>query len=351
MITRRTTLQLLLGTSVAGVLAACASQQTRSSAPSLPTKPIDLVLGHFVPTNHEYHAKLLEPWARDVEERSRGRLRIVIHPGGALGPAPAQYKNVTAGAMDIALGVQSYTPGRFALTEGFELPFLWPTAVAATRALHVLYRSMPELRAEYADSRMLSIWTNGPAHVMTTRKPVTTLQDLRGLKLRSPGPIHNKVIEALGAIPLTLPITDTYDALERGVAGGTVTAPSVFTSFNLADVVKFSSAAHFTVASFFLAMNPQKWELLAPEDQRVLEESTGEMLAIKAAEVSDETDRTALEIARNKGVELMELAPDELAGWQAATAATSEQWARDVQARGLPGQQMLQQLRQVSAQS
>src|SRR6185369_712534 len=135
-VSRRSMLGTVLATAAGGLLAACASQSLPVVGPLAgPAKPVELILGHFVPTAHEFHAQLLAPWAADVEQRSGGRLRITIHPGGALGPAAAQYKNVTAGAMDIAFGVQSYTPGRFPLTEAAELPFLWRSAEQATAAL------------------------------------------------------------------------------------------------------------------------------------------------------------------------------------------------------------------------
>jgi TRAP-type transport system periplasmic protein len=251
--------------------------------------PVELVLGHFVPTRHEFHARLLEPWAREVEGRSGGRLRIVIHPGGSLGPAPAQYQNVTAGAMDIGLGVHSYTPGRFPLTESLELPFLWDSAGRATQALQALYRGVPALRREYADARVLALWANGPAQVMTTKKPVRGLDDLKGLKLRSPGRLHNRTIEALGGVPLSTAITEVYDALERGIAHGAINAPSTFSSFNLTEVIRHTALADVTVATFFLVMNKERWEALPGEAQALLDDLSGEALALRAAQVSDET--------------------------------------------------------------
>jgi TRAP-type transport system periplasmic protein len=312
--------------------------------PEPATGGVDLVLGHFLPTNHEYHAQVLEPWAKQVEQRSGGRLRISIHPGGSLGPAPAQYKNVVAGAMDIGFGVQSYTPGRFPLTEGLELPFRWSSAEASTSMFQSLYQSVPALRAEYADVKVLGLWTNGPAQLLTTRKQVKTLEDMRGLKVRSPGPTHNKTIESLGGAPLTMPVSEMFDALERGVAGGTINAPSVFTSYNLVEIIKYSAVARFTVASFFLVMNADKWHALSAEDQRALDAASGETLAMHAARVSDATDRVATEVARTRGVEFFELPADELGRWKAAAQSVSDHWASEVEARGLPGRQFLEQL-------
>ena len=345
--TRRDFLRLVGAAAAGGVLTACTSLP-QIVAPGQ-SASVDLVLGHFVPTNHEYHVRVLEPWAKQVEQRSGGRLRITIHPGGALGPAPAQYKSVVAGAMDIGFGVQSYTPGRFPLSEGFELPFLWRSAEASTTTLQSLYRTFPALRDEYADVKVLGLWTNGPAHLLTTRKQVRALEDVRGLKVRSPGPIHNRTIEALGGAPLTMPVSEMYDALERGVASGTINSPSVFTSFNLVDIVRYAAVGRFTVASFFLVMNADRWRSLPDSNKRLIDELSGETLTMHAARVSDETDSAAIDAARAKGVEFYELPAAELDRWSAATAGVSEQWAGEVEAKGLPGRRFLEQLQRASS--
>ena len=358
--TRRGVLPLLLtaagGLSLAacGVTAAPGGADPRG-AEVTPGKgaggPVELVLGHFVPTRHEFHAQLLEPWAREVEGRSGGRLRITIHPGGSLGPAPAQYQNVTAGAMDIGLGVHSYTPGRFPLTESLELPFLWDSAGRATQALQALYRGVPALRREYADARVLALWANGPAQVMTTKKPVRGLDDLKGLKLRSPGRLHNRTIEALGGVPLSTAITEVYDALERGIAHGAINAPSTFSSFNLTEVIRHTALADVTVATFFLVMNKERWEALPGEAQALLDDLSGEALALRAAQVSDETEAAGAELASQKGVELYRLAPDELRRWKEAVAAVPRQWIAEAEGKGLPGRLVYEALAQHSPHS
>jgi TRAP-type transport system periplasmic protein len=357
---RRRALGLLLATAGGGLLAACAPRAPESTSTSGPAAPpqaaparpagsaVELVLGHIVPVKHEYHTQLFDPWAAEVEQRSGGRMRITIHPGGALGPAPAQYKNVAAGAMDIGFGVQGYTPGRFPLTEGLELPFLWDSAEKATRALQGLYHAVPAVQKEYADAKVLALWATGPAQLLTAKKRVETLEDVRGLKIRSAGPMHNKLIEALGAVPLSTPISEAYDALERGVANGAVVPPSVLASFNLADVVGYAAVANVSVATFYLVMNARKWEGLATEDRRLLDELANEPLAMRAAKITDQTDVEGAEFGRQRGVAFHQLSADELGRWKTAAAGIPDQWIRDTEGKGLPGKQIYDQLLQLS---
>jgi TRAP-type C4-dicarboxylate transport system substrate-binding protein len=168
------------------------------------------------------------------------------------------------------------------------------------------------------------------------------------LKVRSPGPAHNKTIEALGGTPLSMPIGEMYDALDRGVANATITAPSVLSTYKLAGIIRYSAVANFTVANFFLVMNAERWHALSVEDQRTLDAATGERLALQAARVGDQTDRTAMASARSKGVEFFDLPADELARWRAAAGSVSEQWAADVEARGLPARRLLERRAQLA---
>jgi TRAP-type C4-dicarboxylate transport system substrate-binding protein len=236
--------------------------------------------------------------------------------------------------MDIAFGVQSYTPGRFPLTEALELPFLWTSAAHATHALQSIYAATPALQAEYADTHLLAIFANGPAHVMTTRRQIKTLEDLQGLKLRSPGAVHNKVIEALGAAPLSMPASEQYDALERGVVNGTIIAPSALTSFNLADVIRYTANARFTVSTFFVTMNRARYEGLSISEQQIIDASAERMLAARAAGICDTTEAASAAIGLTRGVVASELPTEELERWRAATRHVSDEWVRSHEASG-----------------
>jgi TRAP-type C4-dicarboxylate transport system substrate-binding protein len=245
----------------------------------------------------------------------------------------------------VGLGVQGYTPGRFPLTESLELPFLWDSGVSATQALQALYRETPAVQGEYADARVLALWANGPAYLMAAHRPVRRLEDLKGLKLRSPGALHTRAIEALGATPLSTPITEVYDALDRGVVDGTLSAPSTFASFNLVEVVRQATVSGLGVATFFLVMNRQKWATLGSAAQRELEALSGEALALRAARICDETDATGMALARERGIELYRLPAEEQRRWTAAAAAVPEQWVSDAGRKGLPGRQVYDLLR------
>jgi TRAP-type C4-dicarboxylate transport system substrate-binding protein len=160
--------------------------------------------------------------------------------------------------------------------------------------------------------------------------------------------VHNKVIEALGAVPLSMSVSEMYDALERGVVNGTISASSVLTSFNLAEIVRYAANARFTVSTFFVTMNKSRWESLSAEDQRVLEEASGAVLAQRAAIICDATDTQATQAAQARGVLIYDLAAHELERWKTITREVPEHWVRGHATNPLAARQILDRLVQLA---
>jgi TRAP-type transport system periplasmic protein len=135
-----------------------------------------------------------------------------------------------------------------------------------------------------------------------------------------------------------------YDALDRGIVNGTISAASVLTSYNLAEVVRYAANVRFTVSSFFVAMNRDRWESLSAQDQRVLDEAANESLALRAASICDTTDTDAADAGRARGVAISDLAPDELERWKSAAQDVPRQWLREREASGIPARDVYDHL-------
>lgn len=168
-----------------------ASQPTAQTPPQA-VKPVELRLGHFLPPTHSLHANMMAPWAKEIEQKSGGRIRINIFPGGVLGKPQEYYEAAVQVVMDIAFGLQAYTAGKFPLTSVVELPFLYESAPHSTKALWRLYQEMPALQNEYRDVKVLALWTHDVDHIMTAKKQIKALEDLKGLRIRAPGAAQNR---------------------------------------------------------------------------------------------------------------------------------------------------------------
>lgn len=301
---------------------------------------IDLIISHPFPARHVQHRLMLEPFKKDLEEKSKGRIKVTIHPGGALAPAPAHYENIVAGAFDIGWTLQGYTPGRFPLSAIVEMPFLWSSAQEATRVFWQLFEEMPALQNEYRDVKVLATWTHDLGQLYTTSKPVRTLEDLRGLKIRAPGPVQTSMLRALGAVPLNMPAGEVYDALERGVVDGLVIGLSAIKGFRLEQLVKHATLAKFYVATMIVAMNQQTYKKLSSEDRAMLDSLTGRRMAMLGAKNYDDEADDGLDALKKVKASIYQLTPAETEKWKQATSQMSKEWIKEMESKGLPGKQV-----------
>src|SRR5512139_154234 len=181
-----------------------------SFAAPAPAKPVELKLGHAWATTHHVHV-ILDQWAKDVEKATSGRVKITIYPGGTLSTAVQLYDSVKTGVVDLAWFLQGYTPGKFPLTSVIELPFMASTAKQGSAAMWELYESSPEMQAEYAGVKVLSMWVVDPGQLMTNRKVVHNVNDIKGMKLRIGSDTLKPTAEALGAVPILMAINELFD--------------------------------------------------------------------------------------------------------------------------------------------
>jgi TRAP-type transport system periplasmic protein len=301
---------------------------------------VDLIISHAFPARHVQHRLLLEPFKKELEEKSKGRIKVTIHPGGALAAAPAHYENVVAGAFDIGWTLQGYTPGRFPVSGIIELPFLWSSAQEATRVFWQMLEELPALRNEYRDVKVLATWTHDLGQLYTTAKPVRTLEDLRGLKIRAPGPVQVSMLRALGAVPVTMPAGEIYDALERGVVDGLVIGLSAIKGFRLDELVKHATLVNSYVAAMIVAMNQQSYKKLATEDRALVDSLTGKQMALLGAKNYDDEADDGLAALKKAKANIYQLAPAETEKWKQATSQVSKDWIKEMESKGRPGKQV-----------
>ncbi|MFH1489561.1 MAG: TRAP transporter substrate-binding protein [Pseudomonadota bacterium] len=314
--------------------------QLRPASAASEAKPIELSFGNHAPPKSSPNRVAFASWIKKIEKRTNGRLKIKIYPSQILFKARDAYDGVVNGIADISWGAFSFTPGRFPLNSVMELPFLSPSPFVGSHALHDLHKIFPEMRAELKDVHLLDLWVSLPYEIHTVKKPIRAIDDMKGMKfVTQPG--ARAAVEGLGAIPVTMPNTNLYQALEKGVADGVVIAYGSFKSFKLYELTKYHTNAHLAGLPHWLAMNKNTWNRLPKDLQRVLAEVTAEMFpdALTRA-VSDEMDE-AIEIIKKLGHETIDLPSGELAKWKATGKPAWGKWVKDMEAKGLPGQKVL----------
>lgn len=300
-------------------------------------KPIELKFASFLPATHHEHIEAFVPFAKEVEARTNGKVKVTIYPGEGLCKAKDLYDCALQGVSETSYFIPSYTAGRFPLTTVMELPLGVPSAKVGTQVIWELYEK--HLKAEYSGVKMLSLWTIQPAHIFTTKKPIKTLEDLKGLRIRSPGPLQTITLREFGAAPISMPASDLYDALQRGMVDGMLTDFAALKGFRFAEVVKYCTEANFYSLPMGYAVNLKTWNSLPPDVKKVLEELGGYQFAQNNAKSFDKNDLVGRELSKGK-IEIHQLSAEQKKIWDAKFKTINEKWVADMETKNLPGKKV-----------
>ena len=301
----------------------------------------ELKLAHFMSPKHPMDRFIMRPWTKEIAKASGGALTVKIYPGGALGKGPvAQFKRAVDGIADITFGLQGFTSKLFPRTGVIELPGM---ARNAEIAAGKLWDAFSQLAPEYKRVKVLALWTNDGAILMTRNKPLRTLADIKGLKFRVPSKTQGNAIKALGGVPVFMPITRVYNALNTGVIDGIMTSPSAIKSFKFNEVAKY-----FTVglpigrSPFFLVMNRKAWNGLSAKHKALVEKTTGRGISVKASKFYMKASGKGIGIVTNsKKHEIIRFSKSEQAKAVALLQASRAKQVADLENKGIPARQIL----------
>lgn len=338
------------------VLAGCA-QPSPASKPSQPPTatpapvskgPIELKFAHHVAAAAATNTQYLSAWARMVEKATNDGVKIVEFPNETLLKAQDAIQGIEGGIADIEWIVPGYFPGRFIATQVMTLPALHlPLAEKNSRILQELYEKFPSMQAEFKGLKLLHLNASDPFSLFTTKKPVRTLNDIKGMKIRDTnGPYPQKMWERLGASALGVPMPGVYEAAEKGVIDGTSTGWGGMLSFNLYEVFKYwtkNSGNSLTI--FAMAMNEKKWNSLPPDIQKGIMSVSGtagaEFGGAKAFGPGTYPAAQAKMKAGGFKVEEVEFEAAELAKYKEIARSLWDEWVQEVTAKGINGRAIL----------
>ncbi len=308
---------------------------------------VTLKLHYFLPPSSFANTLLLQPWCDKIAAESNNRMKCQSYPLMQLGGTPPQLiEQVRDGVADVVWTLPGYTAGRFPSLEAFELPFMMQNPEATSKALweYAQKFSHQELR----DFKVLALHVHGDGVFHMTSKPVRTMADLRGLKLRAPTRMTNKFIAMLGATPVSMPVPQVGDALSRGVIDGAVVPYEVAPAVKIQELVKFHSetdpkeAALYT-STFVLAMNKAKYDALPADLRKVIDNNSGIALSGFAGKAFLQADVEGKKLTVKNTTNV--ISSSELALWKKLGDKLAADWVTEMNGKGLNGQQMLDSAR------
>ncbi len=302
-----------------------------------------LKVHHPLPPTSTAHQKMLTPWCDKVAAESKQRIKCQIYPAMQLGGAPPQlYDQVKDGVVDAIWTIPSYSAGRFPLIEVFELPFMTRDAESASKAVwDYVQQHAP---GEFKDVKLLAFHVHGGGLFHMVDKPIKQAADLRGVKIRAPTRQTTKMLAALGAAPVGMPVPQVPDALAKGVIDGALLPYEVMPAIKAQELTKFhsepdASQPRLHTSVFIFAMNKTKYDALPADLKRVIDANSGLALSAQMGRIFGEAEITNRKLVPTASINV--IASEEIERWKRATDPVAEGWVKEVSAKGADGRALL----------
>jgi TRAP-type C4-dicarboxylate transport system substrate-binding protein len=292
---------------------------------------IKLKAANYLPVTHPMST--LSGWFCDeIKKRTNGQVEIAYYPGGTLLSPVKMYDGIVTGIADMGLSHIDYTRGRFPVTEVFDLPLGFTSGWVDTNVATDFYNKYKP--KEWDEVHVLYLSTSGPLILQTVNKPVKTLEDIKGLKVRAVG-VMSDVIKALGAVPIPLEMPDCYDALRRAVIDGITVDLSTLKFWKFSEVVKFVTADWQlgTGYTFYWVMNGDKWNRLPRDIQKVFTDVASEVREKQGA-LWDSMDIEGRDLFTSKGGQMVYLSDTEAAKWVKAVEPVIDVYKKNMVSKG-----------------
>jgi TRAP-type C4-dicarboxylate transport system substrate-binding protein len=306
-------------------------------------KVIELKFASISSPTHILNTKVNQPWIKRIESATNGRVKITLFPSQALGSSRQAYDLAVKGIADISYGWLHYYPGRFPLTEVYMLPSICPNLNSANHVWEVYQK---HLKKEWAETKVLWLCVGPGTVIMTSKKQIRTVEDLKGVKLALGGTIPTKAMKALGAVPVEVSQQDMYTAIQRGVVDGNLGPMTSAVGNKAGEVLNYyAKNMKFCSIPFFCVMNLDTWKSLPADIQRIIDENTGKKMSITGNTAYWGYEETAaqklVEQSRGKGV-AYDISAKEMKRMQDLIHPLWDEWTRNVEAKGLPGKKVVE---------
>jgi TRAP-type C4-dicarboxylate transport system substrate-binding protein len=257
------------------------------------------------------------------------------------------------GLVDITNVVPSFYAGRFPLEDAFHLPFLCPGAMGDPRSDRIVKMMYEKylIPIYFSDVKVLWLGRFPRLTLHMAKKPVRTMEDLKGLVIGFPGGrILPKMLGLMGASGEHTLIPDMYTNLDRGVIDGMFIPRDTVPAFKLHEVQKYNTMVDPGSGSHFVAMNLKAWNKISPADQKIIEDLSPWVVErhIKAlAGVHGYSKKLFMDA----GVEMIDLSPEEQARWKKVSKPVRDEWIKEVEGKGLPGKAVFDDINKIMSES
>lgn len=328
---------------------AAASVIAIMAVPAAMAQEYTFKLHHLLGAKAPAQTQMLEPWAKQVEENSGGKVKIEIYPAMSLGGRPPELVGQARdGVVDLIWTVNGYTPGLFPRTEVMELPFVYVNdPVAANLALYDMFED--DLKEEYKGLEVMFLHVHAGQAIHMRDKEVRKPEDLEGMKMRIPTRTGAWIIEALGAAPAAMPVPELPQALSKGVVDGAFIPWEIIPPLKIQDQTQYqiegADMARFGTTTFQVSMNKDRWDSLPDDIKKAFKDASGPEWWAEVGEIWRNSDDFGIKIAVDAGNEHIVLTEEETDAFREKLEPVVDRWVEEVSAQGIDGASLVEKAR------
>lgn len=304
---------------------------------------------HFLSPKAPAQTVLIAPWAKSVEEASGGRIAFEIFPGMSLGGKPPElYSQVRDGVADLVWTLPGYTPGTFPRVEVFELPSVHGGDAKATNfAIQDLASLIQE---DFKDVHPILVHVHAGNALHLSNGSVASIDDFKGLKVRSPSRTGVWMLEGLGAEPVGMPVPALPQALSKKTVDAGLVPYEIAIPLGLSELTSASvdlhNASRFGTATFLFAMNKDSYNSLPDDLKKVIDDHSGAALAASMGEAWNNIEPIGIKKAKEAGNSVIELSLEKSAAFKPVFDAVADRWVSEVSEKGIDGASLLETAKQ-----
>ena len=308
---------------------------------------VELKFASHIPPQSSTH-KVFALWAKELEERSKGRVKVTFYPAASLVKPQDTYPATVKGICDIAFQVLVNDASRFPLNSVVDIPLMgWSDDESATRIRRELFMKFPELQAEFRDVKVLWQIATNPRSMHFVDKQVRVPEDMKGMKIIASG-VSAKAMRDMGASPVVLLPPDWYTSLERGIVKGACTGWTTMYNHKVHTLLPIHVDMNLAYLGQGAIMNKDVWEKLPPDIQKIIDELEPWVTA-KTIESEHAESAEAQRVMKGLGHTMIKLTPDELKKWYEGAKPVQEEWLAEGEKKGLPAKAVFDEAKKLIA--
>lgn len=297
-----------------------------------------LLFNRFVPVKHPFNTGMFEPWAKDVEKATEGRVKVEFSAAN-LAPPPKQWNMVSKGIADVAMLANIFERNRLQLPPIAQLPFMGNSSEKRGVAMWRTHEKYLAKANEYKGMHLLGQWSLSGSNLYHTKKPIRSLADLKNEKMWVIAGTPNRMISGLGAVVVSVPGVKMFNVVSKKVVDGTVTSTYTLAAFKLMPYIKHVTLVPdgLYATTFSLLLNEKKWKKLSKADKAAVASVSGERIAANAGRATDNLNAKVQGLAEKQGITFETASPAFMKEMRDGLAAYEGEWVEKANARGIDG--------------